>query len=347
MKRYVALPGLILLLMLGSLLPVSVAAQTQPGDDGKVQAVLFWLSTCPHCHHVMDNVLPPIEARYGNQLVVYKAEVSGADNWSRLQDLAASKGMDPNGIGVPFLVIGDTFLIGSDQIALDLEGAIDYYLAQGGVTLPNLYGLEQLIDLNELPTAAPVTTQPSGYGLAVGLLVLMAAAVGVAGVLLLRGTRPTGVVARVSLLIPGLSLVGLVVSGYLAFVEVQQVAAVCGPVGDCNAVQQSEYARLFGIIPIGVMGVVAYAVLLGLGLWGWRDESRAKQLAPLIFGLALVGTLFSIYLTYLEPFVIGAVCMWCLTSALVITLLMLASLGPTLHALAPTHTPRGRQRKAV
>ena len=56
-------------------------------------------------------------------------------------------------------------------------------------------------------------------------------------------------------LIPLLCLVGMGVAGYLSYVETTQVEAVCGPVGDCNTVQQSEYARLFGILPIGILGI--------------------------------------------------------------------------------------------
>ena len=43
-------------------------------------------------------------------------------------------------------------------------------------------------------------------------------------------------------------------AGYLTYVETQLVQAVCGPVGDCNAVQSSSYARLFGVLPVGVLG---------------------------------------------------------------------------------------------
>jgi uncharacterized membrane protein len=47
--------------------------------------------------------------------------------------------------------------------------------------------------------------------------------------------------------------------------------------------------------------------------------------------MALLGTLFSIYLTFLEPFVIGATCIWCITSAIVITLLLWTTTGPALQ----------------
>jgi uncharacterized membrane protein len=113
------------------------------------------------------------------------------------------------------------------------------------------------------------------------------------------------------------------------------VAAVCGPVGDCNAVQSSPYARLFGVLPIGVLGVIGYVAILIAWLWGRLRSDRLAEAAPVIvFGLTVFGVLFSVYLTFLEPFVIGAVCAWCLTSAIVMTLLMLITLPPARQTLA-------------
>jgi len=121
---------------------------------------------------------------------------------------------------------------------------------------------------------------------------------------------------------PPLVVLGLIVAGYLAYVETQQVTAICGPVGDCNAVQQSKFALLFGFLPIAVLGLLGYAGMgaawivarCGPGLW--------MHLAKLaLVGMAWFGVAFSIYLTFLEPFVIGATCAWCLTSAVVMTLL--------------------------
>jgi uncharacterized membrane protein/thiol-disulfide isomerase/thioredoxin len=129
--------------------------------------------------------------------------------------------------------------------------------------------------------------------------------------------------------IPILCLVGLFVAGYLAYVETARVAAVCGPVGDCNTVQQSEYARLFGILPIGVMGLAGYIMILIAWLGARFGRNGVEHLAALtLLGMTFAGTLFSVYLTFLEPFVIGATCAWCLTSAVLMTVLMLLSLGP-------------------
>lgn len=132
--------------------------------------------------------------------------------------------------------------------------------------------------------------------------------------------------------IPALALLGLVVSGYLTYVETTAASAVCGPVGDCHAVQQSEYARLFGV-PVGMLGIIGYIAILAVwavGSFGAAPLSQRAWLALLVF--AFGGTLFSIYLTFLEPFVIGASCLWCLTSAAVMGALLLLVLDPARQA---------------
>ena len=123
-------------------------------------------------------------------------------------------------------------------------------------------------------------------------------------------------------------------AGYLSYVETSQVEAVCGPVGDCNTVQQSEYARLFGVLPIGVLGMVGYVSIL-LAWMGMRfAQPRLAAYASLaLLGLTAFGLLFSIYLTFLEPFVIGATCAWCLTSAIIMTALLWLSLAPAKQAV--------------
>jgi uncharacterized membrane protein len=134
--------------------------------------------------------------------------------------------------------------------------------------------------------------------------------------------------------IPVLCLIGFGVAAYLAYVETAQVDAVCGPVGDCNTVQQSEYARLFGVLPIGMLGLFGYIVTFAAWLFARYSRSDLSHLGSLsILVMTALGTLFSIYLTFLEPFVIGATCAWCLTSAIVMTILMLVSVTPAKLAI--------------
>lgn len=173
-------------------------------------------------------------------------------------------------------------------------------------------------------------------GNSVSVLVLL----GMLVVLILRGYPP-----RVrggewpAWVIPTLFLVGIGVAAYLSFIEVTQTEAVCGPVGDCNTVNQSEYARLFGVLPVGILGLIGYGVILVcwvLRLYGSGPVGRRATLG--VWGAALLGTLFSVYLTFLEPFIIGATCVWCLSSAVVMTLLLGAT-APMAARAWPTVAP--------
>jgi uncharacterized membrane protein len=137
-----------------------------------------------------------------------------------------------------------------------------------------------------------------------------------------------------------LAILGLGVSAYLAHIAATGNEAACGPVGDCNAVAQSGYARLLFGISNGALGAAGYTLIL----IGWLAARYRKGVLALwarvgLFAAALVGTLFSLYLTFLEPFVIGASCAWCLTSAVLITALMLFSAGPGCAAYEELRRP--------
>jgi uncharacterized membrane protein len=128
---------------------------------------------------------------------------------------------------------------------------------------------------------------------------------------------------------------GFGIASYLTYVETMQTTAVCGPSGDCNTVQQSEYARLFGLLPIGILGLFGYVAIFVSWLIARYANERLADLATLsVFFMAFLGTLFSIYLTSIEPFVIGASCAWCLTSAILMTTLMLLTIGPAKLAIS-------------
>jgi len=174
---------------------------------------------------------------------------------------------------------------------------------------------------------------PVGNSLSVVVLMGMVISLAVMGVRW-RSQKIIRTRAKLHWIVPALALVGLFVAGYLAFVESTGAEAVCGPVGDCNTVQQSEYAFLFGVLSVGLIGMLSYIAILGAWLIDhWGSERLADLAKTAIFLMALIGTLFSIYLTFLEPFVIGATCAWCLTSAVVITTLMLLSASPAKAAL--------------
>jgi uncharacterized membrane protein len=134
--------------------------------------------------------------------------------------------------------------------------------------------------------------------------------------------------------VPVISVGGLAVAGYLAFVEAANAGPSCGPVGDCGAVQTSKYATLFGVLPIGILGLAGYIAILAAWLVRQFGPTALKKWSDLaIWGFGIFGVLFSTYLTFLEPFVIGATCMWCITSAIFMILLLWVSTPPAQQAL--------------
>jgi len=183
-------------------------------------------------------------------------------------------------------------------------------------------------------------TKATGMALAWGIMVFMVFAVILAIVMILRAFqgKPIRKTSQwLDIAIPIISLIGLGAAIYLTYVEFTHVSALCGPVGDCNAVQGSPYAKLFGLIPIGLVGAIGYIGILFAWIWRrFRTDTLARIAGPAMFGMALFGTLFSIYLTYLELYVIHAVCIWCLSSALIITVLMLLNLPAITQWLAIT-----------
>jgi uncharacterized membrane protein len=350
-------------LLIASLTLVFLSAPAVQAEPAVVRAVLFYSPTCPHCHQVINEDLPPLFEQYGDQLNIIGIDVSQPDGQVLFQ--AAIDRFKLEHVGVPTLVVDDVVLIGSLEIPEQFPGLIEKYLAQGGTDWPAIPGLIELINAQATPeptavAAAPtepnpeamlntsvaetnsLVTQPAavdvwanvgrdpiGNGLAIVVLFGMIGSV--AAVVVISRHSPIGrsQPAWREWAIPVLCLIGLGVAGYLAYVETAHVAAVCGPVGDCNTVQQSEYARLFGALPIGVLGLIGYAAIIA----AWWIERRGRAPLDRLAALALVimtlgGTVFSIYLTFLEPFVIGATCAWCLTSAILMTALLWLTATP-------------------
>jgi len=107
-----------------------------------------------------------------------------------------------------------------------------------------------------------------------------------------------------------LDLVGLAIAAYLSAVALQGALPYCGPLKGCEEVALSAYSRIGGI-PVAVLGVVLSLSLLVLAIL-WMKLDRVELLAA-HYGLSLLGVVFEAYFTYLEVFVIGAVCIWCAT----------------------------------
>lgn len=117
-----------------------------------------------------------------------------------------------------------------------------------------------------------------------------------------------------------LAAAGLVDALYLTWLKLTGATAACSNIGDCDTVNNSVYADIYGI-PIALIGALGYLLVIGaLALEGrfdgWQDNARLA-----VFGLTLVGTLYSAYLTYLEVAVLRAICPYCVVSAILMALL--------------------------
>lgn len=337
-----------------------VAAAITPQPDGVVHAVLFWMNGCGHCEYVRTQTLPPLQARYGPAFDLLQVEVVTRADIDLLYAIAGRLGVEQTVVGVPFLIIGEHVLVGSGQIPEELPGLIETYLEAGGVpqpVIPELEGFssiaavagaeETLAPLSPTPVTIEAMPAPSpeppplvqkparanGFGLAIAVMIFMALVLMYTPIALVVG-KSFSLPAWADWLIPVLIVIGIGIAAYLSYVETKMVEAVCGPIGDCNTVQASRYSKLFGILPVGLLGLAGYIGLLAAWLVR-RFIPRLEKTAVLAFwGMAFFAVSFSLYLTYLEPFVIRAVCIWCLSSAVIITLLLLLGTPPAVRLFA-------------
>jgi len=121
---------------------------------------------------------------------------------------------------------------------------------------------------------------------------------------------------------------GLVVSGYLTYVELTSSTAVCGvAIPGCGEVQSSSFAVLFGFLPVALLGIMGYVGILIAWLGKkWLPPANKKIYNMGMWGLGFFGIIFSIYLTYLEVFVLRATCTWCILAAVFMIMLFWISI---------------------
>jgi uncharacterized membrane protein len=332
------------LLLAGSAIATPVSSPSASGPV--VRAVLFYSPACQHCRDLIRGYLPYLMGQYGDRLQILSVNAADPAGRKLFQAAVTKFNVPARDRGVPAVVIGDHFLSGGVDVSEQMPTLVARYLLAGGVGWPAVPGLPRVMTAS----GGPVTTSPSRL-LAVteqsdGVLDRLArdwwgntaALIVLAGMLAVVGTvvwRSPGIWRAIAAarrprdswkVYAGMALtaLGLCIAGYLAYIETTHSVALCGPVGDCNAVQQSTYARLFGVLPVAYIGMTGY-LLIGVAFGISRLASRTAALAATraLFLLTLCGALFSIYLTALEPFAIGATCAWCLSSAVIVMLLLL------------------------
>ncbi|MBK8617836.1 MAG: vitamin K epoxide reductase family protein [Anaerolineales bacterium] len=119
-----------------------------------------------------------------------------------------------------------------------------------------------------------------------------------------------------------LVIVGLLVSIYMTIYKVTSNNSMCLGSGDCSTVNASIYSEVNGI-PVAVIGVLGYLAILVVHYFENRNRFFKENSTLMIFGMALTGFLFTVWLIYVEIALLKALCPFCLTSQAAMTLIFI------------------------
>ena len=123
-----------------------------------------------------------------------------------------------------------------------------------------------------------------------------------------------------------LVIIGIIISGYIVITEVLNTQTICPQTAtvNCDVVQHSAYSKI-GPIPVAYLGLGGYLLILLSLLLETRIPFLQARGKMVVFGLTLFGVLFSGYLTSVEAFILHTWCLWCVGSAVTMTLLFIVS----------------------
>jgi uncharacterized membrane protein len=119
-----------------------------------------------------------------------------------------------------------------------------------------------------------------------------------------------------------LTVLGLLVSIYMTIYKVTNNESMCIGSGGCSIVNASGYSEVNGI-PVAVVGVIGYLSILAIFNLETRPGFFQENGSMLLFGLTLIGFLFTVWLVYVEIALIKAYCPFCITSQIAMTLIFI------------------------
>jgi len=138
-----------------------------------------------------------------------------------------------------------------------------------------------------------------------------------------------------------LALLGALIALYLTLYKVGVIGTLaCSTVGNCETVQLSRWSVLMGF-PVASWGIGYYVAVLAIAVAGLQDRwSDSPAISLVLFILTAWGVVFSAWLTYLELFVIHAICIWCVTSAILAVIIFLLAFADWRATRAEVLGPR-------
>jgi uncharacterized membrane protein len=129
------------------------------------------------------------------------------------------------------------------------------------------------------------------------------------------------------MIVAALALAGIFISIYLTLYKLGVIGELTCSVGSCETVNTSRWSVFFGL-PVAAWGLFFYIDVFGVALLGTMPKWEKQPVISIVLvAEAAIGVLFSAWLTYLELAVIHAVCIWCVTSAVIVVGIFLASVA--------------------
>jgi uncharacterized membrane protein len=119
-----------------------------------------------------------------------------------------------------------------------------------------------------------------------------------------------------------LSILGLLVSIYMTIYKITSNDSMCLGSGDCSAVNSSKYSEVNGI-PVAVFGMIGYLAILAVLYFENKNGFFKQNGTLMIFGMALTGFLFTVWLIYVELVLLKAICPFCVTSQVSMTIIFI------------------------
>ena len=129
------------------------------------------------------------------------------------------------------------------------------------------------------------------------------------------------------MIVAALALAGIFISPYLTLYKIGVIGELSCRIGSCETVNTSKWST-FLHLPVAMWGLLFYLEVFVISLVGTMPRfENAFFVSALLATEAAVGVIFSAWLTYLELAVIHAICIWCVTSAVIVTLILIVSVA--------------------
>jgi len=293
----------------------------------KVHVVLFWSPTCPHCHDVIENILPPIEEKFKDKLSITYIMLYKESQAAPFYKLASEYGIERNDAGVPFMIIGDKVLIGTDQIEKEMPRLIQDGIKQGGIPFPEKVLHSEFAKYVDIKSTENGSFEGRPYTIFTALFLSIIALYSILSFKFKALIKFITFFETIrNYLIPIFIFIGFLISVYLFHLEITDSSGVCILFSGCNEVQRSSFSHLFGIIPLALLEMLLFVGLFVLWLYSYRfRNTMIFQISSkkILFWINFSAVVVAIYLTILEIFVIKAACVYCLISSIILSLLLI------------------------